>query len=75
MLASAKHGYATPSPQTARDSMAPLLDLVLAKVPPPAIDLDVPFRMLVTTIDWSEYVGRIAIGVVEPQPLVAQNAA
>jgi len=62
MLASAKEGYATPSPQTPSDSMEPLLEMVLKHVPPPAIDEDQPFRMPVTTIDWSEYVGRIAIG-------------
>lgn len=62
ILASAKEGYATPSPQTPSDSMAPLLDLVLEHVPPPTIDNIEHFRMPVTTIDWSEYVGRIAIG-------------
>ncbi len=62
MLTSAKEGYATPSPQMASDSMAPLLDLVLQHVPPPTIDSGDRFRMPVTTIDWSEYVGRIAIG-------------
>lgn len=62
MLASAKEGYATPSPQMPSNSMAPLLDLVLEKVPPPAIDTGELFKMQVTTIDWSEYVGRIAIG-------------
>ncbi|MGI9519100.1 MAG: translational GTPase TypA [Pirellulaceae bacterium] len=61
MLASAKEGYATPSPQTESDSMAPLLDMVLEHVPPPEVE-DGLFRMPVTTIDWSEYVGRIAIG-------------
>ena len=62
ILASAKEGYATPSPQTPSDSMGPLLDMVLKHVPPPVIDTEQPFRMAVTTIDWSEYVGRIAIG-------------
>ena len=62
ILASAKEGYATPSPQTPSDSMAPLLDMVLKHVPAPMIDEDQPFRMPVTTIDWSEFVGRIAIG-------------
>lgn len=62
MLASAKEGYATPSPTTPSDSMAPLLDLVIDKVPPPTIDPNPLFRMSITTIDWSEYVGRIAIG-------------
>jgi len=62
MLASAKEGYATPSSTAPSDSMAPLLDLVIEKVPPPLIDDHPHFRMPVTTIDWSEYVGRIAIG-------------
>ena len=62
MLASAKEGFATPSATTPSDSMAPLLDLVLDKVPAPKIDDDPHFRMPITTIDWSEYVGRIAIG-------------
>ena len=62
ILSSAKEGYATPSPQHASDSMAPLLDLVLEYVPPPTIDADGPLQLQVTTIDWSKYVGRIAIG-------------
>lgn len=62
MLASAKQGFATPGLQTPSDSMQPLLDMVLEVVPPPEIDDDPRFRMQVTTIDWSEYVGRIAIG-------------
>ena len=42
--------------------MEPLLDMVLAQVPGPEVDLDAPLQMLVTTLDWSKYVGRIAIG-------------
>jgi GTP-binding protein len=61
IYASAKEGYATCDPRRRTDSMAPLLDLILAQVPPPLIG-EGPFRMLVTTMDWSEYVGRIAIG-------------
>ena len=62
MLASAKEGYATPNLKTPSDSMSPLLDLVLDEVPPPAIDVGDQFKMQVTTLDWSEYVGRIAVG-------------
>ena len=62
MLASAKEGYATPSATAPSDSMTPLLDLVVEKVPAPKIDDEPHFRMPITTIDWSEYVGRIAIG-------------
>jgi GTP-binding protein len=40
----------------------PLFDAILKHVPPPVVDLDVPLQMLVVTLDWSDYVGRIAIG-------------
>ncbi len=39
-----------------------MLDLLLEKVPGPEVDPDGPFQMLCTTLDFSEYVGRIAIG-------------
>ncbi len=38
------------------------MDMVLEKIPGPEIDADAPLQMLVTTLDWSDYVGRIAIG-------------
>ncbi|HUS38685.1 MAG TPA: EF-Tu/IF-2/RF-3 family GTPase, partial [Pirellulales bacterium] len=44
------------------DSMRPLLDMMLEAVPGPQTDADSPLQMLVTTLDWSDYVGRIAIG-------------
>lgn len=46
-------------------TMQPILDLVLKNVPPPKIDPRPEFRMRVTTLDWSEYVGRIMIGRIE----------
>ncbi|MEM9410943.1 MAG: translational GTPase TypA [Planctomycetota bacterium] len=64
IYASAKEGYAKLDLEHESDSMVPLLDLILEKVPPPDID-DEPFRMLVTTMDWSEYVGRIAVGKIQ----------
>ena len=36
--------------------------MMLASVPGPEIDPDAPLQMLVTTLDWSDYVGRIAVG-------------
>jgi GTP-binding protein len=62
LFASGREGYATSDPAVRTDSIAPLLDLVLAAVPGPLIDPDAPLAMLVTALDWSEYVGRIAIG-------------
>ena len=40
----------------------PLFAAILAKVPPPDVEPDKPLQMLVTTLDWSDYVGRIAVG-------------
>ena len=62
VFASAKDGYATDDPDVVTNSMDSLLGLILSEVPGPEIDSDAPTQMLVTTIDWSEYVGRIAIG-------------
>ena len=40
--------------------MQPLFDMVLESIPGPEVDPDAPLQMLVTTLDWSDYVGRIA---------------
>ena len=54
------------SPRTTRTptsgDVKPLFDMIVSKVPGPVVDPDSPFRMLCTTLDFSEYVGRIAIG-------------
>lgn len=65
VFASAKEGYATLDPKVRGTSMQPLLDMVLEKIPGPEVEADKPFRMLVTNLDWSEYVGRIAVGRVQ----------
>jgi GTP-binding protein len=65
IFSSGRDGYATHDPAVRGDSMRPLLDLVLEKVPGPDVDPDAPLQMLVTTLDWNEYVGRIAIGRIQ----------
>ena len=45
--------------------MHPLLDMVLREIPGPEVEPDAPLQMLVTTLDWSDYVGRIAIGRIQ----------
>ncbi len=62
IFASSREGYATDDPEVRTDSMRPLLDLVLERIPGPVIDAKSPLQMLVTTLDWSDYVGRIAVG-------------
>jgi len=65
IFASARDGYATHDVKERGTSMAPLLDMVLAEVPPPQVDPTKPLQMQVTSLEWSEYVGRIAIGRVQ----------
>lgn len=65
IFTSAKEGYATYDPDVPGESMQPLLDLVLEKIPGPDVETEAPLQMLVTNLDWSEYVGRIAVGRVQ----------
>jgi GTP-binding protein len=62
IFASARDGYATTDPNERAGTMQPLLDMVLEHIPGPEIDAESPLQMLVTTLDWSDYVGRIAVG-------------
>lgn len=62
VFTTAKGGYATDEPTEAQPSMRRLLDLVLEHTPGPEVRPDDPLQLLVTTVDWSQYVGRIAIG-------------
>ena len=65
VFASAKEGYATSDPDQPGDSMQPLLQTLLEHVPGPEVDVDRPLQMLISQIDYSEYVGRIAIGRIQ----------
>ena len=81
VYASSRGGYASHDLAVREGTMEPLLDLVLEKIPGPVVDPAAPLRMLVTTLDWSDYVGRIAIGRVESgtltksSPVVRSTAA
>jgi GTP-binding protein len=74
VYASSRGGYASHDPAVREGTMDPLLDLVLQKIPGPVVDPAAPLRMLVTTLDWSDYVGRIAIGRVESGTLTKGSA-
>ena len=65
IFTSAKEGYATSDPDQPGDSMQPLLQMLLEHVPGPEVDVDRPLQMLISQIDYSEYVGRIAIGRIQ----------
>ncbi len=62
VFASATRGFAGLDPDHPADDMTPLLDLIVARVPPPDADTDGPFQMQVSTLDYSSYVGVMGIG-------------
>lgn len=65
IYASGREGTASLDPAVPGTDMTPLLDAILEYVPCPEGDPDQPAQMLVSTIDYNEYVGRIGIGKVE----------
>ena len=65
VYASALNGVAGPEPDQLAEDMSPLLDLIVARVPPPPADIDGPFQMQICALDYSSYVGVIGIGRVK----------
>ncbi len=59
---SAKMGYAKLDMADESETMEPLFQTVINNVSPPEGDPDAPFQMLVTNIDYNDYIGRIATG-------------
>ena len=62
---SAKQGYAVSDPKDTSDSMEILFNTIIEYIPAPEYDENQNFSMLISTIDYNEYVGRIGIGKVE----------
>jgi len=65
LFASTRHGFATHDPETQEGTILPLIDMILEQIPGPNVDIGEPAQLLVTTLDWSKFVGRIAIGRVQ----------
>jgi GTP-binding protein len=59
------NGIAKHELEDENDDLQPLFETIIQKIPPPEQEFDAPFKMLVSSIDWNDYVGRIAIGRVE----------
>ena len=62
VYASATQGYATRDPAERTDDISVLFDAIVEHVPPPDVRPDAPLQMLITTLDYNDYVGRIGIG-------------
>jgi GTP-binding protein len=62
IYASARSGFAVKELEDERKDLRPLFETVLEYIPEPTAYPDKPFQMLVSNIDWNDYVGRIAVG-------------
>ncbi len=62
LYGSAKNGFATASPDESAEDMMALFEAIRDNIPSPEVEEGADFKMLVSNIDWSDYVGRIAIG-------------
>ena len=65
LFCSGRQGTASVSPSEPGTDLKPLFDTILEYIPAPEQDITKPFQMLVSSIDYNEYVGRIAIGRIE----------
>ena len=65
VYASAKAGIASLDPDTPGKDMVPLFDTILDYIPAPDGDPQAPTQVLISTIDYNEYVGRIGVGKVD----------
>jgi GTP-binding protein len=73
LFGSAKEGFAKANMEDESSDMLPLFQAIVDRVPPPVIEDDPNFRMLVSNVDWSDYVGRIAVGKVLSGSVKAGN--
>ena len=62
LYASGRDGWCATELDDARDNLHPLLDIILAHVPPPMVEPDKPFAMLATLLDSDPYIGRCLTG-------------
>ena len=65
LFCSGRQGTASYSPDVPGTDLQPLFDTILEYIPEPAQDTAAPFQMLVSSLDYNEFVGRIAIGRIE----------
>lgn len=65
IFTSAKEGIATIDLEEKKDNMEDLFETIINYIPAPKGDIDEPLQVLISTIDYNDYVGRIGIGKIE----------
>jgi len=72
LFCSGRNGTASYSPEVVGTNLEPLFETIMEYIPAPEQDTEAPFQMLVSSVDYNEYVGRIAIGRIE-RGVIKQN--
>ena len=72
LFCSGRQGTASYSPDVVGTDLTPLFETILEYIPAPEQDETKPFQMLVSSVDYNDYVGRIAIGRIE-RGVIKQN--
>ena len=72
LFACAREGICSLTPDNKGTDLKPLFDTIIDYIPAPEMDEESPFQMLVSSLDYNEYVGRIAVGRIE-RGKIAQN--
>ena len=65
IYASALGGYASEDDSLRDGNMTPMFEVIIDKAPAPKVDIDGPFQMQITSLDYSSFVGAIGIGRIE----------
>ena len=65
VYASARNGVSGFEPDEMTENMQPVFDTIINHVPAPGGDEDAPLQLLISTIDYDDYVGRIGVGRIE----------
>jgi len=65
LYASGRAGYVRVDPDDGNDDVRPLLDAILKRIPPPIADKTGTFQLLVSAIEYNDFVGRLGIGRIE----------
>ena len=79
VYASAKEGWASTDPDKPTNDLRSLFDTIITHVPAPQRDVDAPLQMLITTLEYCEYTGRIGVGrvvngrIAEGQPVAVSD--
>lgn len=75
VYASSREGYAVLEPEDEKKDLEPLFKTIIEYVPAPSGDVDKPLQLLVSNIDYDDYVGRIAIGRIDRGKVITGQQA